>query len=82
MTPDEIVTEIFKIQQLRNPDSDPGDLTIAVQDDMPLVVVGQPRASREDESFATSIILGQGTAGHNIQNALESFLEEVQDGVR
>ena len=83
MTPDELVTEIFRFQQKRNPDSDPGDLTIEVQDDMPLVMVRQSRMWIEArESFSEHIAREQGCPGNSIQDALEKYLQEVIDGSR
>ena len=83
MTPDELVTEIFRIQQERNPDGDPGDLTIEVQDDMPLVMVRQSRMWIEErESFSHHIAFAQGCPGDNIQDALEKYLQEVINGSR
>lgn len=40
-TPDELVSEILRLRDEREPDADPGDLSITVQDDMPLVEVTQ-----------------------------------------
>ena len=85
MTPDELINEIFAIQQTRNPDADPGDITIDIQDDTPLVMVRQDRGptnNRFGPDFAKNIILAQGTPGHSIQEALENFLQEVKDGTR
>lgn len=80
MTPDELINEIFKIQEARNPDADPGDITIDIQDDMPLVMVRQELPP--SEPFALHIALAQGTGGFSIQEALENFLQEVKDGTR
>jgi hypothetical protein len=41
MTPDELVTELFRRQTAAAPDEDPGDLTISVQDDATAVMVVQ-----------------------------------------
>lgn len=40
-TVDELVQRLFRAQEALDPDADPGDLTILVQDDMPLVEVTQ-----------------------------------------
>src|SRR3954467_12595526 len=40
-TPDSLVTEIFEKQNKINPDEDPGDLTITIQDDTSIVTVVQ-----------------------------------------
>lgn len=84
MTPDETVQEIFKLQLERNPDSDPGDLTITVQDDMPLVNVTQNvwESDHADKTFSEFITLAQGTFGPTIEEALNSFLKEVQQNDR
>lgn len=89
MTPDEIVAEIFRIQEERNPDADPGDLWIDVQDDMPLANVGQhrtyaygPLSDAPERDFSTALMLQQGTFGDTIQEALENYLKEVKDGTR
>jgi len=82
MTPDELINEIFKIQEQRNPDVDPGDITIDVQDDMPLVMVRQTIYHKPGMPFAEHIMLAQGTPGDSIQEALENFLQEVKDGIR
>lgn len=42
-TADELVGRIFAAQERLDADSDPGDLHISVQDDMPLAVVSQNR---------------------------------------
>lgn len=68
MTPDEIVSEIFRIQNERDPDSDPGDLTIDIQDDMAMVLVFQLNWQADGEP------LGMGTT---IQAALEDALTNV-----
>lgn len=84
MTPDEIIQEIFKIQQERNPDSDPGDMTITVQDDMPLVNVAQHlwESDYADKSFSEFIMLAQGVFGRTLEEALNNFLTEVKEGIR
>lgn len=68
MTPDELVSEIFRIQNERGPDSDPGDLTIDIQDDMAMVLVFQYNWDMDGEP------LGMGTT---IQAALEDALAKV-----
>lgn len=73
MTPDELVREIMRIQQERDPDGDPGDLEITVQDDSRLVTVYQPH-------WADTEIEGVLTPGGSIQQALELHLEMVRDG--
>lgn len=70
MTPDELVSEIFRIQNERNPDADAGDLMIDIQDDMALVSVHQ----WTDAAEGTTLI---GFAG-SIQRALEDALANVQ----
>lgn len=86
MTPDELVAAIFKVQSERSPDSDPGDLTIEVQDDMPLVMVSQLQfhvVSEEElaeSDFSAVLEKIQGTPGDSIQNALENYLEAVKEG--
>jgi hypothetical protein len=89
MTPDELIAEIFRIQEERNPDEDPGDITIDVQDDMPLVMVSQTISSSAEAAaydngmkFSDFMMLAQGTPGGSIQDALENFLEEVKEGKR
>ena len=82
MSPDELVQEIFRLQDERDPDSDPGDLTIEIQDDMMLAVVRQPSHQRDGEPFADYIARAQGMPGDNIQQALEKYLQEVIDGSR
>jgi hypothetical protein len=70
MTPDELVAEIFRIQNERNPDSDPGDLTIEIQDDLPMVLVWQYHWNDEDgQPFGM---------GASIQGALEDALRNLQ----
>jgi predicted PolB exonuclease-like 3'-5' exonuclease len=71
MTPDELVAEIFRIQEERDPDSDPGDMDITIQDDMPLVIVRQQRIRLD---------MTGGSYGDSIQDALENYLKEVIDG--
>lgn len=66
LTPDELVNEILRIQNERNPDADPGDITINVQDDMPLCTVHQ-----KNEWIGM---------GDNLQHALENALNNVTDG--
>lgn len=84
MTPDELVAEIFKLQLERSPDSDPGDLTIEVQDDSSLVMVSQFRVISDKElaesDFTAVLEKVQGTPGNSIQNALENYLEAVKEG--
>lgn len=70
MTPDEIITEIFRIQEERRPDTDPGDIDISVQDDMPMVAIHQQ--SPEARPF------GQLAFGESIQEALENALANVK----
>lgn len=72
VTPDEIVNEIFRIQNERDPSSDPGDMTIGIQDDIPLVEVSQDRLGKPFLSFALGI-------GSTIQEALEHALIAVQE---
>jgi hypothetical protein len=59
-TPDELVDEIFRLQNERDPDEDPGDLTIGVQDDSALHEVSQR---------GTTYALG-GSVQHVLENAL------------
>jgi hypothetical protein len=40
-TPDDLVNELFALQNAANPDDDPGDLSIDVQDDSALHAVFQ-----------------------------------------
>lgn len=68
MTPDKMVAEIFRIQNERAPDEDPGDISIDIQDDSALHTVMQSR-------FNGTAIIG---AGPNIQEALESALRNVR----
>lgn len=75
MTPDEIITEIFRVQNEHDPDADPGDISIDVQDDMPLVLVYQDRFTAE--RFGRSHI---GTGG-TVQEALENALASVKLGI-
>lgn len=70
MTPDEIIAEIFRLQNDWAPDADPGDLTIDVQDDMPLVIVHQVGWNIIDQGY-----LGLGAS---LQEALEKALENVR----
>jgi hypothetical protein len=70
MTPDEIVNEIFRLQNERDPDSDPGDLGIIIQDDIPMVEVTQRGRVR---------LGGLLTMGSTIQEALENALIAVQE---
>lgn len=71
MTPDEIIKEGFRLQEKHDPDSDPGDLSIEVQDDMPMVAVYQDNAPL----FSMPIM------GKTVQEALEAWLEEVKGRV-
>lgn len=64
MTPDELVRAIFKLQEERHPDDDPGDLEISVQDDSALRAVIQ-----------NGQIIG---AGASIQEALEAAWAAIQ----
>jgi len=83
MTPDELVQLIFRIQQERNPSADPGDMTIMIQDDMPLVMVSQDRMMTDADwkgDFADLITKVQGIPGDSIQQALENYLEAVREG--
>lgn len=79
MTPDELIAEIFRIQEERDPDADPGDIDITIQDDMPLVVVGQDRAFSITEPI-DPVGGRKETYGDSIQQALETLLQEVIDG--
>lgn len=72
MTPDEIVSEIFKIQNEANPDADPGDLTIDIQDDMELVAIFQMSWDMEQRIEPLGM-------GKNIQAALEDALKKVRN---
>jgi hypothetical protein len=71
MTPDELVAEIFRIQDERNPDADPGDLTIEIQDDIPMVLITQDTWTDINDIWQP---LGMGTT---IQAALEDALSNV-----
>ena len=82
MTPDELVAAIFAEQMKRNPNADPGDLTISVQDDMPMAQVQQYRALNDNEPFVPQIVKNQGVIAPTIQKALETYLQEVKDGIR
>ena len=62
---DEIVKSIFSIQEGKDPDDDPGDIAIDIQDDSILVSV-----------FQNGEILGW---GNSIQGALEDALRKVQE---
>lgn len=76
MTPDEIVAEIFRIQNEADPDADPGDITIDIQDDMDMVIVTQmsfPTSQTTDPTEWEP--LGMGTT---IQAALEEALTKVR----
>jgi hypothetical protein len=75
MTPDELVAEIFRIQNERNPDADPGDLTIEIQDDMPMVLVWQAKW-RDSDRFDIEDFVPDGM-GTTIQAALEDALTNV-----
>lgn len=84
MTPDELIAEIFKVQQELHPDHDPGDLTIVIQDDTALVMVSQDSnykfAEIEGEDAAAWLTRVQGTPGDSVQNALKTHLEAVRKG--
>lgn len=41
MTPDEKIAEIFRLREEYEPDADPGDITINIQDDTPMVNIYQ-----------------------------------------
>jgi hypothetical protein len=73
MTPDEIVAEIFRIQMERDPDTDPGDLTLTIdiQDDSALHIVAQQYSL---ESMSDPFL----GVGESIQRALEAALEKVR----
>ena len=82
MTPDELITEIFRIQEEYNPDADPGDIDITIQDDMPLVVVRQkqfpiPEPAHPAEWLES--LMGVETHGDSIQDALEKHLEIAKE---
>lgn len=82
MTPDELVREIFRIQEERWPNDDPGDMQIDIQDDMPLVVVRQAYTYRgENLSPAEYMAIVQGVPGSSIQDALENYLKWVQSEI-
>jgi len=87
MTPDELVQQIFATQLEINSDADPGDLTIIIQDDLPMVEVRQPRHLESYETPADwldALMKGytQGVFGPTVQETLENYLKEVQDGNR
>lgn len=75
--PDELVRRIFAAQQEADPDGDPGDLAIVieVQDDMPLVTIGQHRLQAQGDSFAAQLV--PAGAGGSIQEALEAMARKV-----
>ena len=75
LTPDEIVSEIFRIQNERHPNADPGDISIDIQDDMPMVTITQTSLGKSlGQPFAPFI------AGSSIQETLENALEVVRRG--
>jgi hypothetical protein len=85
MTPDELVRMIFRIQEERDPSADPGDMTIMIQDDMPLVMITQHNSTfklepGENETAGEWLTRVQGTPGDSIQDALEKHLEAVREG--
>ncbi len=63
--PDQLVGEIFRLQNELDPDGDPGDMLIDIQDDSALVIVAQ---HGKDGYFA----------GPSIQEALEAVLASVK----
>lgn len=67
-TPDELVAELFRLQNEKRPDDDPGDLTIDVQDDSAATFV-----------YQRGHIVGN---GGSIQQALENALwtEQARGG--
>lgn len=72
MSPDQMINEIFRIQNERDPESDPGDIVIDIQDDMPMTLVIQP-----SKQSMLNPYLG---IGDSIQAALEDALENVRRG--
>lgn len=70
LTPDQLVSAIFRECQRQCPGSDPGDLFITVQDDMPLVTVEQSHWVERIDQLTL-------TMGGSIQEALEKHLLRV-----
>jgi len=82
MTPDELVTEIFRIQEEYNPTADPGDIDITIQDDMPFVIVRQDQFPIREPAHPAEWLEslgGKETHGDSIQDALEKHLEKVKE---
>ena len=64
-TPDQIVDKIFNTRKEQQQDTDPGDITIVVQDDLPLVQV-----------FQRGRVIG---IGNSILDSLDVALQFVED---
>lgn len=69
---DQLVNALFTMQQKVDPEADPGDLTILIQDDMPLVEVYQH--GREGR-----IAYGK-TVEDALMNAIVNFSNEMAGG--
>lgn len=74
-SPDELVHQIFKLQRQREPNDDPGDIEISVQDDSALVSVYQPRWDGDQLNPLVS-------HGASIEDALTAHLQAVKATVR
>ena len=78
MTPDELVAAIFKAQNKLRPDEDPGDLTITVQDDMPLVEVHNAGLEKDqEEAFGIFTHCFGDSIQYALENALDIYESEV-----
>lgn len=75
MTPDALTHLIMREQEAMYPDSDPGDMTITVQDDAWLVEIGQ-----DGWAPAEPVYLPYPGMGHTIHEALINYLWALRDG--
>lgn len=72
---DTLIHEIFKAQNERFPDNDPGDMMIYVQDDMPLVEVSQESWVRASDAPGVGFV-----HGGDVESALKAYLAYIRDG--
>lgn len=80
-TVDQLIDEVFHLQQQLEPNTDPGDMTIQIQDDMPMVEVGQVGFKSKSKSYATGTTVKSALLNlfHDVERQLADYYQEHKD---